>query len=92
MTKTITYYCSHCGAHLESDAAMAGKEDVCPSCGKSSIVPTAESVEIAMNGEQSVPARHAASRLRPRMKRHVKVLMVIASCIFLILVVYGQTA
>ena len=36
---TVRYSCPHCGVELENDRSTAGQEDVCPSCGKTSVVP-----------------------------------------------------
>ena len=35
----IKYRCARCGAALESEGRLAGKQDTCPSCGKATAVP-----------------------------------------------------
>ncbi len=35
----IRYCCEHCRTTLQSPAALAGKEDTCPACGRSCVVP-----------------------------------------------------
>ena len=39
MEEIVTFYCPHCGNHLEAPSEMIGVEAVCPNCDKSIVVP-----------------------------------------------------
>lgn len=52
--ETIKYRCCFCRALLESSAAIAGRKDTCPRCGRTTPVPR-QSIELGVASPKGVP-------------------------------------